>query len=239
MGTVFSFQLRDIDDPAILTPVIDRLHEIDAVYSPYRHDSVITQLDRGELDQGGAPEEVQRVLAAAREWSSRTGGWFDLTATGRLDPSGYVKGWAIDQASRMLTGAGSGWHCVNGGGDILAVAPAAARPWRFGIADPLDSRRLRGTATGHRVALATSGVTQRGGHIYDPFTGRPATSSLLSLSISGTDIIECDVLATAGFAAGTARAEWLSKMPGVQVLACQADGSTTPRPRARFSAAGW
>lgn len=228
MGTVFSFELRDTDDRSLLEPVLARLHEIDAVFSTYRSDSAISRLNRGELTLDQATPEVQQVLAAAQAWSARTDGWFAISHDSRLDPSGYVKGWAIDEASRMLVAAGCHWHSVNGGGDILAVAPEQETPWRFGIIDPLERSMLRGTVTGHRVALATSGVAERGRHIWDPFTGAAPDTALLSLSVSGRDIIECDVLATAGFAHGDDGPAWLRRFTGVAILPCF--GADAPSP---------
>ncbi|HEX2904819.1 MAG TPA: FAD:protein FMN transferase [Jatrophihabitans sp.] len=234
MGTVFSFELRDCDDPAVLEPVLARLHELDACYSTYQQDSIISRLNRREIGYDSLPEEVRQVLTACQSWHTGTDGWFDIHRDGSVDPSGYVKGWAIDEASRLLVAAGSHWHSVNGGGDILAVAPPGARPWRFGIIDPRDNTQLRGTVSGHRVALATSGIAERGEHIWDPFTGAPARSTVLSLSVSGRDIIECDVLATAGFARGDGAVAWLRGRPGIEVLACYADGSTSEQHVVRF-----
>lgn len=235
MGTVFSFEIRDIDQVEVLTPVLQRLHAIDATYSTYRADSVISRLNRRELGWDALPEEVRQVLTACQAWNARTGGWFDINRADELDPSGYVKGWAIDEASRLLTGGGSRWHAINGGGDILAVAPEAERPWRFGIIDPLDQSMIRGSVTGRRVALATSGSAERGGHIYDPATGAPPDTSMLSLSVSGRDIIECDVLATAGFAHGDQGISWLRSISGVRALACYRDGSTSDDHLVRFN----
>lgn len=227
MGTVFSFELRDVESAAVLTPVLERLHEVDATYSTYRADSVISRLNRRELDYDSIPEEVREVLTACQAWHARTAGWFDSYRDGRLDPSGYVKGWSIDEASRMLAAAGSRWHSVNGGGDILAVAPRGVPPWRFGVIDPLDGELLRGVVSGHRVALATSGIAERGRHIYDPVTGSPPETRLLSLSVSGRDIIECDVLATAGFARGDAGPDWLARFDHLQVLPCYSGQNST------------
>jgi len=225
MGTVFSIEVRDPRvEPAVLGRVVRRLHEIDACYSTYRDDSLISKLGRDELMLIDAPAEIQWVLTKCEQWRKRTDGWFDVRATGRLDPSGYVKGWAIHQASDLLRSAGSRSHCVNGGGDIQATG--SDKPWRFGIVDPTDSTRILATVAGPTLAVATSGTAERGRHIYDPATHRPAADALLSLSVIGRSIIECDVLATVGVAMGDAAEIWFAGRPNVQTFGVRADGGT-------------
>lgn len=46
---------------------------------------------------------------------------------GRLDPTGLVKGWAIEQASQLLRQHGAVNHAVNGGGDVQLAGEAAHR----------------------------------------------------------------------------------------------------------------
>ncbi|HEX4729039.1 MAG TPA: FAD:protein FMN transferase, partial [Jatrophihabitans sp.] len=121
MGTVFSFDIRHPDlDPDALPAAVALLHRIDATYSTYRADSVVCRLARGELTAEQPPTaadevlaevdevlaEVAGVLAECRSWTERTDGWFDAYAGGSLDPSGYVKGWAIQRASELLVAAG-------------------------------------------------------------------------------------------------------------------------------------
>src|SRR6202022_4200902 len=87
--------------------------------------------------------ELAEVLAACAEVSTLSGGYFTTRPGGRFDPSGYVKGWAIERAAAMLTAAGSAEHSVNGGGDIQCVGDRGpGHPWRVGIADPPSPRLL-------------------------------------------------------------------------------------------------
>ncbi len=231
MGTVFSFDVRDPDiTTAVLDPVVHRLHAIDERYSTYKPDSPISRLGRGELALPDAPPEIRMVLGDCDRWRERTDGWFDVNAGGRLDPSGYVKGWAVAQVSCMLTAAGSRWHSVNGGGDILAVGAAPDRTWTFGIVDPTDDAQLLATATGASLAIATSGPAQRGEHILDPSTHRAASGALHSFSVIGRSIIDCDVLATAGIAMGDDVEGWFAHRPDVQTFGVRADGSTFSTP---------
>lgn len=226
MGTVFSIAVRDPgpDTPAVFRDITDRLHRIDAVFSTYRADSDISRLDRGELGPDGCAPEVREVHAACRAVAAETDGYFTDRPGGRLDPSGWVKGWAVEEAARTLHAAGSREFCVSGGGDVQT----AGGPWRIGVAHPLRAGRLTAVLGGSGLAVATSGTAERGPHILDPHTGRPATglASLTLVAGPGTGIARIDAWTTAAFAMGPDRAlSWVARQPGVEALAVLPDGT--------------
>ncbi|WP_431684017.1 FAD:protein FMN transferase [Kitasatospora sp. KL5] len=226
MGTVFSIAVRDPGPGTseVLRRIAARLHRIDAVFSPYRADSDISRLDRGELAPEQCDPDVPAVLEACRTVAAETGGWFTERPAGLLDPSGWVKGWAVEEASRMLREAGSRQHCVSGGGDVQT----AGGPWRIGIAHPLLPGRLAAVLGGHDLAVATSGTAERGAHVVDPHTGRPAAgmASLTLVGAAGTGIARTDAWTTAAFAMGPLRAlDWVRERPGVEALAVLPDGT--------------
>lgn len=220
MGTVFSFDVRAPGVPAdVLTDVIAWLHRTDSTFSTYREDSWISRLDRGETALADCPDEVRHVIGTCERLRAETGGYFDHCASGRLDPSGYVKGWATECASDLLEAAGSVNHYVNGGGDVQCVGrPAPDREWRVGIANPLRPDTTVATVSGERLAVATSGIAERGRHIVDPFT-RAEVDQWASVTVIGTKLASVDVWATAAFAAGPDAVEWLTSrgLPGVLV----------------------
>lgn len=227
MGTVFSFDVRPPGVPdAVLDDAAALLHDIDARFSTYRPDSEISRLARGELRAGDCSADVRLVLDECERYRQVTGGYFSAHAGGALDPSGYVKGWAIQRASALLSEAGSTSHSVNGGGDVQCVGDAAAgTPWRIGIADPRVPGEIVALAAGTDFAVATSGAAERGAHILDPHTGRPPTG-LASLTVVGPRLVEADVYATAGFAMGVAAAQWFESLPGYKAFAVTVDGDT-------------
>lgn len=225
MGTVFSFAVPGADDAGILEPALSRLHQIDADFSTYRASSAISRLGRGEVRLADCPPDVALVLDLCAEASGDTDGWFSALAAGRLDPSGLVKGWAVEQASHRLTAAGHPRHCINGGGDVLG----AGGPWRFGIEQPLEPGRLLAVLAGSDLAVATSGTGQRGAHIVDPFTRRPATA-LAAVTVIGPSLTRADVLATAACARGQAACDWLAELDDYDSLIVRADGSTWTSP---------
>ena len=228
MGTVFSFR---VPSPGVgrhaLDDAVTWLHAMDAVFSTYRPDSEISRLDAGTLRLADASPVVREVLTACEGFRIDTDGFFDARADGRtLDPSGYVKGWAIARVADLLAAAGSVNHCVNGGGDVACAGrPAPGRGWRIGGSDPFHRGRLLDVVEGTGpVAIATSGLAERGAHIVDPHTRRRVTG-LASVTVVAADLCTADVYATAATAMGEERAvDWLGARPSVRALVVAADG---------------
>ncbi|MFJ2555035.1 MULTISPECIES: FAD:protein FMN transferase [unclassified Streptomyces] len=227
MGTVFSFDVRDPRTPAIgdaLREAVTWLHHVDAEYSPYRPDSTVSRLARGETETAGCSQEVRDVLALCEGAARVSGGWFSHRPAGTLDPSGLVKGWAIEHASRILYDAGARNTCVNGGGDLRLRGEAApGTPWRVGIAHPLRPGALCAVVTGRDLAVATSGTAERGAHIVDPHTGAPAVGPA-SVTLTGPGLTLTDAYATAAFAMGDAAHDWVESLDGYEAFAVLPDG---------------
>jgi thiamine biosynthesis lipoprotein len=229
MGTVVSFDVpdwagRNAGGSAVLDQVLRWLHWVDATFSPYRDDSDVSRFGRGSLALADCAPELAEVLAACAEVSARTGGYFTTHPGGRFDPSGYVKGWAIERAAAMLTAAGSAEHSVNGGGDIQCVGDRGpGQAWRVGIADPLRPGALALVVTGQDFAVATSGVAERGAHIVNPHTGQPA-AGLASLTMIGARLAATDAYATAAFAMGAAARDWVEDLDGYEAFAVTPGG---------------
>jgi len=225
MGTVVSFDVPACageprgDGP--LSQAVRWLHWVDATFSPYREDSDVTRFGRGLLPLAGCAPELAEVIEACAAISARSGGYFTTTPGGTFDPSGYVKGWAIERAAAMLTAAGSAEHSVNGGGDVQC---AGGRLWRVGIADPLHPGQLALVVAGRDFAVATSGVAERGPHIIDPYTGQPP-AGLVSLTMVGARLAETDAYATAAFAMGSAARDWAESLDGYEAFAITAAGA--------------
>jgi FAD:protein FMN transferase len=224
MGTVFS-----IDIPAAaaaeLPGLLRWLHWADATFSPYRDDSDVSRFGRGELTLTQCVPELAEVIGECAAIRDLSGGYFTDTPGGRFDPSGLVKGWAIEHAAVMLSAAGITDHSVNGGGDMQCTGePEPGRPWRVGIADPLRPGALAVVAAGRDFAVATSGTAERGQHIINPHTGRPATG-LASVTIVGPRVTAADAYATAAFAMGSAARAWVESLDGYEAFGIAADGA--------------
>jgi thiamine biosynthesis lipoprotein len=217
MGTTFSIDVRDADlHPEVLDAVVGWWRWVDRTFSTYRSDSEISRLAGRTLRLADCSAEVAEVLDLCALARRETDGWFDAGYAGGLDPTGLVKGWSLDVASRMLVAAGSAVHCLNGGGDIRCVGrPEASRGWRVAVSDPHDRTRVLAVLDVADAAVATSGTAERGSHVVDPFTGRP-TAGVRSVTVLCAEATRADVLATAALAMGDAALPWLGRLPDVE-----------------------
>ncbi|WP_422756636.1 FAD:protein FMN transferase [Micromonospora sp. WMMD708] len=218
MGTAISLDLATDLPAATLRELADDtfrwLREVDARFTTYREDSEVRRLDRGDLPPAGASADLRAVLARCADLWADTDGFFDAYATGRLDPSGYVKGWAAQVASDRLVAAGAVDHCLNAGGDVRVRGHSSSgRPWRIGVRHPWDADATCLVLTGTDLAVATSGVYERGHHVLDPRRGVPARG-LRSVTVVGPDLGVADAYATAAVAMGVAGVGWLDRLPG-------------------------
>jgi thiamine biosynthesis lipoprotein len=238
MGTVVSF---DVPVAArydgSLDAAVGWLHWVDRVFSPFRPDSDVSQLADGAVTVDGCAPELAEVIEACAFVRELSGGYFTASPRGRFDPSGYVKGWAVERAAGILSAAGSASHLVNGGGDVQCAgdrasppgtAPGGAMvlPWRVGIADPLRRGRLALVVEARDCGVATSGTAERGAHIVDPHTGR-AAAGLASVTIIGPSLALADACATAAFAMGPGLARgWAESLDGYEAYAITETGET-------------
>lgn len=229
MGTVFTIDVRDDGDwREAIACAVAWLHRVDAVFSTFRPDSDISRLRRGELDLADLDPMVGEVLDLCAQMHSETDGYFSALTADGVDPTGLVKGWAIERASELLRRHGTDNHAVSGGGDMqLAGEVAPGRPWHVGISDPFDRSRVLVTVAGRDIAVATSGTAERGSHIVNPYTGRPA-EELAAVTVVGSSLTRVDVFATAAFAMGRAALPWLRGTAGHEGLVVTSTGEVQP-----------
>ncbi len=212
--------------------VMDELAEADRVFSTYRDDSVISRLDRGELAVEECPAEVIEVLELGLRAEEASRGAFairrPLEPGGRLrlDPSGVVKGWAAERASKHLSALDDTDFCLSAGGDILGRAAADREAWRIGIEDPRDPRRVIAVVPLRAGAVATSGTAHRGAHLVDARTGR-VPDGIASVTVIGSSLTWADIDATAAFAQGHEAIDWLRTRPIDSALVVTTTGATT------------
>lgn len=225
MGTVFSVDVRGAGvDPTVLDEQVAFTHAVDARFSTYRPDSEISRLAANRMSPAECSPWLHEVLARCAELGADTGGYFDAYAGGSLDPSGYVKGWAIQRVSDALRSAGSSSHCVNGGGDVQCIGSAGPdEPWRVGIAHPLEPDRFVDVVAGAgALAVATSGTAERGHHVLDPH--EPGAAPVwASVTVVGTQIHLVDAYATAACAMGEQAPHWL-RSNGFTAVLVRTDG---------------
>ncbi|MDQ0772701.1 thiamine biosynthesis lipoprotein [Streptomyces aurantiacus] len=195
------------------------LREVDARFSPFLPDSEVSRLDRGELAADRLSPDLVEVLDLCERYRVESGGAFQVRLPGRgLDPCAMVKGWAVQRAADLLRARGVTTFCLNAGGDVVS----AGRPWRVGVRHPERADRLCAVLEITDGAVATSGRYERGDHILDGRSGRPATG-LLSLTVVASSLTEADATATAAFAMGAEGVDWAAAREGCEVFAVDAE----------------
>jgi thiamine biosynthesis lipoprotein len=201
--------------------VMESLRWSDRVFSTYRDDSFVSRVGRGEVDVSDGPPEVAEVLAIGRAAEVASDGAFSIWRPG-LDPSGVVKGWAVQRAALHLRGLPETDFCLSAGGDMVCLAHVGPA-WNIGIEHPLAPDRLVATVPVRDGAVATSGTAHRGEHLVDARSGK-APEGLASVTVIAGSLVEADVDATAAFALGQRAVAWLSTRPGRKGLVVWADG---------------
>lgn len=211
--------------------VVADLQDADRVFSTYREDSWVSRLGRGEVTVADCPAEVGEVLDLGSQAREQSRGAFDVhrpTPGGGtvLDPSGVVKGWAVQRASAWLHALADTDFCLSAGGDMVChVDDPDGSPWRVGIEDPADPRRLVAAVPVLRGAVATSGTAHRGEHLYDARTGA-APTSVAQVTVLASTLTWADIDATAAYALDAEAADWLRGRDGRTALVVWRDGRT-------------
>jgi thiamine biosynthesis lipoprotein len=224
MGMPIVVAVRDGEVP---DDVFDWFRHVDDTFSTFKDGSEISRIRRGELEVGGASDEVQRVLARCAELHEETSGFFDIhrCSPEGLDPSGYVKGWSVDEATAILDRTGAREYAINAGGDIRTRGH-----WRIGIQHPRERQAVAKVVEGDDLAVATSGAYERGEHVRDPHTASPP-NGILSVTVTGPDLGTADAYATAAFAMGGHRApNWTARLRGYQAMTILSDGRVLSTP---------
>jgi thiamine biosynthesis lipoprotein len=149
-----------------------------------------------------------------------------------LDFGGIAKGWCAHQVMKRLRFDGPA--LVNAGGDIAISGPRAdGSQWQVGIADPFHPGAEIETLYLNACGVATSGKDRRRWtrngilqhHIIDPFTGQPAETDLLTVTVVAPTVIKAEAAAKAAFILGSrAGMEWLEAHSELAALFILDDG---------------
>jgi thiamine biosynthesis lipoprotein len=140
-----------------------------------------------------------------------------------LDLGGIGKGFACDEALRVLAGRGLSRALVSLGGDVVCGdPPPGSRGWEVAMG-----------AAGERLTLANAAVSSSGdaeqfveidgvrySHVVDPFTGLGLTGSP-TVTVVAADGVTADALATAVSVLGEERGRSLvAGFAGARIARC-------------------
>jgi thiamine biosynthesis lipoprotein len=199
-----------------LAAAVAELRAVDAAFSPFHPRSLVSAVRRGDLDAASYPPPLADVMQRCDAMRAATDGWFDAWAVpGGFDPSGLVKGWAIDRAAVLLRAAGIDDYAIAAGGDWLVRGNGPrGGAWRIGVADPDNPLRVLATVELTDGAVATSGY---GAPVVDPHRGGPARSRGPA-TVTGPTLATADGYATALYAAGEAGLPWFPTTDGYRAV---------------------
>jgi thiamine biosynthesis lipoprotein len=234
-GTAITVDVRESTDPAVLDDVFAWFRRVDDLFSTWRPDTEVSRYAAGELAWRDLSDEVRTVL----EWCDRMGelsrGAFDARVgadprvapregLGPVDPSGLVKGWALDRAAELFQSHGVEAFAIAAGGDVVTAGePTPGRGWRVGIQHPWERQHVAAVVEVSGVGVATSGRYERGDHIIDPRTGDPAIG-IMAVTVVADELASADGCATAALVLGADGAAWLTEEMGLAALVIADDG---------------
>ena len=220
-------QCPDDTNPQAIETIFDFLKAVDAKYSPYIETSDVAMINRGELDDENYDDELRTILNIAEQTKHETNGFFNVWHNNVFDPSGIVKGWAINKAAQKMHDYTENFYLEIAGDIQVSGTSASGDDWKIGIRNPFDRTQNISVVALHNKGIATSGTAIRGQHIYNPKSQTAIDDSLVSLSVIATGILDADRIATAAFAMGAEGIQFIEQLKGYEGYAVTKDRTVT------------
>lgn len=160
----------------------------------------------------------------------------------KIDLGGIVKGYAADEARRILQEYGVQNAKINFGGTVVIIG----KKQKIGIQHPFKHTG----STMARVMLENKAIVTSGSyeqyffhqgkrfhHIIDPHTGKPTCSGLLSVTLIGDEAAQLDAFATGICCLGLKNGALIAQQHGISAIFVTEDGCVqiTPELQAHFS----
>lgn len=203
--------VRDNFDETLIEALNQIVNEIDKYlknveekFSPFLPESLVSR----HTDLGGILQEdffdleYQEVYGRSLIAKKETQGLFNPFFDGKYNPTGIVKGWAIENAfikyikpliDNNIIEAGA----INGAGDMQVGTRLGSNfIWKIGIENPEDKEKIIAKYSIKNGAVATSGLSKKGRHIKSNNDIKH-----VQVTVVGTYLSDVDVLATAGVVA--------------------------------------
>ena len=188
-----------------VTNGIDKyLKNVEEKFSPFLPDSLASRhTDVSEvLQEDFFDLEYQEVYGRSLIAKKETQGLFNPFFNGKYNPTGFVKGWAIENSfmkyikpliDNNIIEAGA----INGAGDMQVGTRLDSNfSWEIGIENPEDKEKIIARYSIKNGAVATSGLSKKGNHIKSD-----NDINHVQVTVVGTYLSDVDVLATAGVVA--------------------------------------
>ena len=225
----------EIVDPQAKQSDLDRVYAyfdyVDKKFSPFKPDSELMKINRGEISKPEYSPDMQEILKLAEQTKKETDGFFDVVnRRGALNPSGIVKGWAIFQAAQILWRAGLNHFFIDAGGDIQTSGKNdQGEPWTVGIRNPFkpETEIVKVLELKNNEGVATSGTYARGQHVYNPKNKNASLTEIVSLTVIGPNVYEADRFATAVLAMEREGINFLENQANLEGYAIDQKGVAT------------
>lgn len=212
-----------------LDNVFDYFDYVDKKFSTYKDDSEISEINNGQKQEKDYSQDMKEVFELCEQTKKETEGYFDIQLkSGKYDPSGLVKGWAIYNAAKILQKLGFSDFYVEAGGDIQVNGKnSQGKNWRIGIRNPFNEAEIIKAVSLQDEGIATSGTYIRGQHIYNPYEDKKPITEIVSLTVIGPNIYEADRFATAAFAMGKKGINFVESLKNLEGYMVDKDGIAT------------
>ena len=203
--------VRDNFDEILIEALNQVVNEIDKYlknveekFSPFLPDSLVSKhTDIGEvLQEDFFDLEYQEVYSRSIIAKKETHGLFNPFFGGKYNPTGFVKGWVIENAfmkyikpliENSIIEAGA----INGAGDMQVGTKSNSNFfWKIGIENPEVKEKIIAKYSIKNGAVATSGLSKKGEHIKSD-----NEINHVQITVVGRYLSDVDVLATAGVVA--------------------------------------
>jgi thiamine biosynthesis lipoprotein len=220
MNVPFTIKLAVTRDDDVLDRILattskliaEDLDEIDDKFSPLKTDSLISKFHRGDSEVFFQDAMFQIVYNQCAIAKVATNGYYDAFKNDRFDPTGILKGWAIETEFQkhlkpLLVDPSIVGVSLSVGNDMqLASKAESSFEWNIGITNPDDQRDIIAEYNIKNGAIATT--TLNNGDIKTSHkAGMPKQITILSKGLT-----EAAVLANAGMEDTTDEVEkWIEK----------------------------
>ncbi len=228
MGMPIVVEVAEKTGQEPIDDVLTYFRSVDEKFSPFKPDSEVSQLNSGDIGPENMSADLKTVLELAEQTKRDTNGYFDIQKSdGRTDPSGLVKGWAIQNAAKILKQAGLKNFYIEAGGDVEISGTNENQSWVVGIKNPFNHSEIVKVLYLTNQGIATSGTYEKGQHIYNPHLPNQSIHDIVSLTVIGPNVYEADRYATAAFAMGRAGIQFIESLPGFEGYMIDSQGFAT------------
>ena len=184
----------------VVTAALEARESSGGLFDPTVHDAVVAAGYDRTFERLGESRARRHGAVPCGGEVAVTGSRIVLSPGVRLDLGGIAKGYAVDRAAELLSGAGP--CLVSAGGDVSVRGGA----WPVGVETPDGTITLLLEEGG----LATSGSDRRrwatedgtAHHLIDPRTGAPAETDILRATVVAETTLRAEVLAKTAYLGG-------------------------------------